>query len=46
MGRELRDGSFKEQPDPVVIQGGLEKCQEALDVYCRGVYAAKIVVAL
>ena len=43
MGRELRDGGFT---DPVVIHGGLEKCQEALDVYCQGVYAAKVVVTL
>lgn len=45
MGRRLRDGSFMVKPDPV-IQGGLEKCQEALDVYRRGVSAAEVVVAL
>ena len=46
MGRESRDGKFTAKPDPVVIQGGLEKCQDALDVYRQGVSAAKVVVAL
>jgi hypothetical protein len=46
MGRGLQNGSFTAKPDPVVIQGGLEKCQEALNVYRRGASAAKVVVAL
>lgn len=45
MGRRLRDGSFTAKPDPVV-KGGLETCQEALNVYRRGASATRVVVAL
>lgn len=44
MGKGLESGKFRAKPDPVVIQGGLEKLQDALDLYRKGVSAAKIVV--
>ncbi|KAF2471873.1 oxidoreductase [Lindgomyces ingoldianus] len=46
MNEGLKNGKLRAKPDPVVIQGGLEECQKALDLYRQGVSAAKIVVEL
>jgi len=42
----LKDGRLKAKPEPIVIEGGLGKVQEAVDVLKRGVSAAKVVVKL
>ena len=42
----LQDGRLKCKPDPMVINGGLEKIQEGLDTQKKGVSAAKVVVKL
>jgi Zn-dependent alcohol dehydrogenase len=42
----LENGSFKLLPKPTVIEGGLEKIQEGLNVQKKGVSFGKIVVAL
>ncbi|KAF2751102.1 GroES-like protein [Sporormia fimetaria CBS 119925] len=42
----LDDRIFKAKPDPVVVKGGLEKVQEAVDLWGRGVSFEKIVVEL
>ncbi|KAF2100486.1 oxidoreductase-like protein [Rhizodiscina lignyota] len=42
----LADGTLQAKPDPIVIEGGLAKCQEAVDRHKQGVSAAKVVVKL
>ncbi|KAF2735973.1 GroES-like protein [Polyplosphaeria fusca] len=42
----LEKGVFKCAPEPTVIEGGLEKVQEATDLLKKGVSYGKIVVAL
>ncbi|KAF2493252.1 GroES-like protein [Lophium mytilinum] len=42
----LKDGKFKAKPEPIIVEGGLEKIQEALDLLKKGVSAAKVVVKL
>ena len=42
----LVDGRLKCKPDPMVIKGGLEAIQHALDVQKHGVSAAKVVVEI
>lgn len=46
MEEGLKNGKLKAKPDPIVVQGGLEKIQDAIDVLRRGVSAAKVVVEL
>jgi hypothetical protein len=41
----LSNGKFKVAPEPTVLEG-LEKLQDALDLYRKGVSAGKIVVSL
>ncbi|KAF2812633.1 zinc-binding oxidoreductase CipB [Mytilinidion resinicola] len=42
----LKDGRLKAKPEPTIIEGGLEKIQEALDLLKKGVSATKVVVQL
>jgi NADPH-dependent curcumin reductase CurA len=42
----LENGTLKAKPDPTVIEGGLEKVQEACDKLKEGISFGKIVVAL
>jgi hypothetical protein len=46
MGEGLETGKFRAKPEPVVLEGGLEKLQVAMDLYREGVSATKIVVKL
>lgn len=46
MGEGLETGKFRAKPDPIVLQGGLPELQGAMDLYRKGVSAAKIVVEL
>ena len=42
----LKSGQLLAKPDPLIIKGGLECVQEALDTLKKVVSAAKIVVEL
>lgn len=42
----LEAGIFQAKPDPHVIEGGLERIQDAINVYDQGVSAKKIVVEI
>jgi hypothetical protein len=42
----LAAGKFQAKPDPVVMEGGLEKVQEGIDILRKGVSAKKIVINL
>ena len=42
--KALNAGKFQVNPDPFVIEGGLNKVQEGLDVQRNGVSAKKIVI--
>lgn len=42
----LAAGKFQAKPDPIVIEGGLEKVQEGIDILRKGVSAKKIVINL
>lgn len=44
--KALAAGQFQAKPDPVVIEGGLEKVQEGIDILRKGVSAKKIVMNL
>ncbi|EED24597.1 alcohol dehydrogenase, putative [Talaromyces stipitatus ATCC 10500] len=44
--KALELGKFQAKPDPYVIEGGLEKLQDGLDMLKRGVSAQKIVVEI
>jgi len=46
MGERLESGKFRAKPEPVIVEGGLNKLQAAMDLYRKGVSAAKIVVKL
>jgi hypothetical protein len=46
MGERLETGTFRAKPEPVVVEGGLEKLQDAMDLYKKGVSAAKMIVLL
>lgn len=46
MTRALDLGTFQAKPDPYVIEGGLEKIQDGLDMLAKGVSAQKIVVEI
>ncbi|ORX97113.1 chaperonin 10-like protein, partial [Clohesyomyces aquaticus] len=46
MGEGLQNGKLKAKPNAIVLEGGLEKCQEGIDLYRKGVSAAKIVVKI
>ncbi|KAL9080587.1 MAG: hypothetical protein Q9157_000642, partial [Trypethelium eluteriae] len=42
----LAEGSFVPEPEPLVVGQGLDKMQEAYDVFYKGVSAQKVVVTL
>jgi len=42
----LAHGTLQAKPDPLIVHGGLEKIQGALDELKKGVSASKIVVLL
>lgn len=42
--KALQSGQLRAKPDPIVIEGGLEKMQESMNRQKQGVSAAKIVV--
>ncbi|OKL60155.1 hypothetical protein UA08_04906 [Talaromyces atroroseus] len=42
----LKGGKFQAKPEPFVIEGGLEKIQEGIDMIKKGVSATKIVVEI
>lgn len=46
MGEGLKTGRLRAKPDPIIIQGGLEKLQSGLDLYRQGVSATKIIIEL
>lgn len=46
MSERLETGTFRAKPEPIVLEGGLEKLQDAMDLYRKGVSAAKIIVLL
>ncbi|TVY19982.1 Dehydrogenase orsE [Lachnellula arida] len=42
----LAAGKFQAKPDPEVLEGGLEKVQEGIDILRKGVSAKKIVIEI
>lgn len=40
----LRVGKFQAKPEPHLIQGGLERVQDGIDLLAKGVSATKIVI--
>lgn len=42
----LKIGKLRAKPDPMVLQGGLEVVQDALDRFRQGVSAVKVVVKI
>ncbi|KAF3393055.1 Zinc-binding alcohol dehydrogenase domain-containing protein cipB [Talaromyces pinophilus] len=44
--KALELGKFQAKPDPYVIEGGLEKIQDGIDILKKGVSAQKIVVEI
>ena len=46
LDKALNAGKFQAKPDPFVIEGGLNKVQEGLDIQRNGVSAKKIVIDL
>ena len=42
--KALDTGKFQAKPEPAVIEGGLDKIQEGLDIQRKGVSAKKIVI--
>ncbi|KAI9739701.1 MAG: hypothetical protein M1834_006420 [Cirrosporium novae-zelandiae] len=42
----LAQGKLQAKPDPVIIEGGLEKVQEGVDLVRKGVSAKKVVVEI
>ena len=42
----LAAGRYQAKPDPIVIEGGLKKVQEGIDILRKGVSAKKIVIKL
>ena len=42
----LAQGTLQAKPDPLIVQGGLEKIQGALDLLRKGVSATKVVVVV
>lgn len=42
----LVSGALKAKPEPLIVGHGLDKFQEALDLYAKGVSARKVVVTL
>jgi NADPH:quinone reductase-like Zn-dependent oxidoreductase len=46
MGERLETGNFRAKPETVVVEGGFEKLQDAMDLYRKGISAAKMIVLL
>lgn len=42
----IAEGKLKAKPDPMIIEGGLGKVQEGIDMLRKGVSAKKIVVEI
>lgn len=40
----LAAGKFQAKPDPVILDGGLERVQEGIDILRKGVSARKVVI--
>jgi len=40
----LAAGKFQAKPDPEILEGGLEKVQEGINILRKGVSAKKIVI--
>lgn len=40
----LAAGKFQAKPDPMIIEGGLERVQEGIDILRKGVSAKKVVI--
>ena len=42
----LAVGKFQAKPDPLLVEGGLEKAQEGMDLLKKGVSAKKVVIEI
>lgn len=42
----LASGKFQAKPDPLIVEGGLAKVQEGIDMLKAGVSAKKIVIEI
>jgi hypothetical protein len=42
----IASGKLKAKPDPMIIEGGLGKVQEGIDLHRKGVSAKKIVIEI
>ena len=42
----LATGAFQAKPDPIIIEGGLGKVQEGIDLLRKGVSAKKVVIEI
>lgn len=39
-------GKFQAKPDPLILEGGLEKVQEGVNILRKGVSAKKVVIEI
>jgi hypothetical protein len=42
----LAAGKFQPKPDPLIVEGGLEKVQEGINILRKGVSAKKVVIEI
>jgi hypothetical protein len=42
----LAAGKFQPKPDPLIVEGGLEKVQEGVNILRKGVSAKKVVIEI
>jgi hypothetical protein len=42
----LAKGTFQAKPDPLIVEGGLEKVQKGIDILRKGVSAQKVVIEI
>lgn len=44
MPQALTAGKFQAKPDPMVLEGGLERVQDGINILRKGVSAKKVVI--
>lgn len=44
MPQALAAGKFQAKPDPMVLEGGLERVQDGINILRKGVSAKKVVI--
>jgi hypothetical protein len=42
----LATGKFQAKPDPMILEGGLERVQDGIDILRKGVSAKKVVIEI